>query len=80
MTTGDLSVTGEQLREPADDVIVHNSQLVEAIKIVRAGAVQAEQMLAASGVQIAQMNRTHQIGQKLTDLSRNLSSTQKNTK
>jgi methyl-accepting chemotaxis protein len=39
-TTGDLSVTGEQLREATDDVIVHNSQLVEAIKIVRAGAVQ----------------------------------------
>jgi methyl-accepting chemotaxis protein len=39
-TTGDLSVTGEKLREATDDVIVHNSQLVEAIKIVRAGAVQ----------------------------------------
>ncbi|TDL82282.1 methyl-accepting chemotaxis protein [Peribacillus frigoritolerans] len=39
-TTGDLTKTGEQLREATDDVIVHNSQLVEAIKIVRAGAVQ----------------------------------------
>ncbi|MGG4490022.1 methyl-accepting chemotaxis protein [Metabacillus idriensis] len=39
-TTGDLSVTGEQLREATDDGIVHNSHLVEAIKIVRAGAVQ----------------------------------------
>ncbi|MRX55992.1 hypothetical protein HMPREF3291_04985 [Bacillus sp. HMSC76G11] len=39
-TTGDLSVTGEQLREATDDVILHNSHLVEAIKIVRAGAVQ----------------------------------------
>lgn len=39
-TTGDLSVTGEQLREATDDAIVHNCQLVEAIKIVRAGAVQ----------------------------------------
>ncbi|UOK59931.1 methyl-accepting chemotaxis protein [Bacillus sp. OVS6] len=40
----------------------------------------AEQMLAASEEQIAQMNRTHQIGQKLTDLSRNLSSTTKEYK
>jgi methyl-accepting chemotaxis protein len=38
--TSDLSKTGVQLKEATDDVIVHNIQLVDAIKTVKVGAEQ----------------------------------------
>ncbi|QNG61201.1 methyl-accepting chemotaxis protein [Bacillus sp. PAMC26568] len=53
--TSDLSKTGEHLKEATDDVIVHNIQLVDAIKTVKVGAEQTASSSEESILAFGQM-------------------------